>query len=101
MLRLIQAPISGRTHDLARTRMLQIFASVVVGVLGLQSPCGADAQQVVAAIPQPPENRALLPAPLPNIVMVKVVNGRLNVTGRRNRVGRAAWRVVARGERTG
>jgi hypothetical protein len=23
------------------------------------------------------------------------------VTGRRNRVGRAAWRVVARGERTG
>ena len=79
MLRLIQAPISGRTHDLARTRMLQIFASVVVAVLGLQSPCGAGGQQVVAAIPQPPENRALLPAPLPNIVMVKVVNGRLNV----------------------
>jgi len=79
MLRLIQARISGRTHDLARTRLRQIFASIAVGVLGLQSLCGAGEQQVVAAIPQPLESRALLPKPLSNVVMVKVVDGRLNV----------------------
>jgi hypothetical protein len=74
-----QALISGRLHHVAGAQIQQILICVIGGILGVQCAWAAGEQQVVAAIPQPPESRALLPAPLPNVVMVKVVDGRLSV----------------------
>ena len=55
------------------------LAVVVGGILGLRCASGASEAQTAVAILPPPESRALLPKPLSNVVMVKVVDGRLNV----------------------
>jgi len=62
-------------HNFATSRTLQILACAI----GVQCTWAAGEPQLVASIPPPPESRALLPTPLSNVVMVKVVNGRLNV----------------------
>src|SRR5208282_2804301 len=55
-----------------------ILAVVFVIILGLRCASLAGEAQAVA-IPPPPESRTLLPVPLPNAVMIRVVDGRLNV----------------------
>ncbi len=64
-----------------RTLMLVV---VVLGILGLRGSSTASEAQRAATIPPPPESRTLLPTPLPNVVMVKVVVGASGrrVTGR-------------------
>ncbi len=61
------------------TQILQLFACAVVGIIGAQHALGEAEPKPAAAIPPPPESRTLLPAPLLNVIMVKVVDGRLNV----------------------
>jgi hypothetical protein len=75
MLRKSQALVLGRMHNFATSRTLQILACAI----GVQCTWAAGEPQLVASIPPPPESRALLPTPLSNVVMVKVVDGRLNV----------------------
>ncbi len=60
-------------------RISQVFVLVAVGMLRVQCACGAGVAKAAPPIPPPPETRALLPVPLPNVVMVKVVGARLNV----------------------
>ncbi|SPE51034.1 exported hypothetical protein [Verrucomicrobia bacterium] len=79
MLRNSLASISGTRRLLLSAHIPRILGCILGGILS--SPCASVAgeQQVAAPIPPPPESRALLPAPLPNVVMVRVKDGRLNV----------------------
>lgn len=54
-----------------------ILTCVLLVAVGLQAARAADKEPL--PIPEPPTSRALLPAPLTNVVMIKVASGRLNV----------------------
>jgi hypothetical protein len=51
----------------------------LIGTLLVVTGWSAEPVQPTASIQPPPTNRSLLPAPSPNVALVRVVNGRLNV----------------------
>ena len=73
MLRKVNVPPSQTGH-----RILAFMLPVVVGAF-LASSAAAAEQAPIAQIPPPPASLAPLPSPKPNVVMVRVVSGRLNV----------------------
>jgi hypothetical protein len=75
MLRESKALIPGRKHILARFPTLPLVA----GILGVHCFWAAGEPPAVAPIPPPPESRALLPKPNPIVIMVRAVDGRLNL----------------------